>query len=347
MTCHKLVKFQPPSHATGSHARSHDSSHTIKVLLAEHQAAVEMRRIAFSWLRWVSIAVVAAILIIAAIRASSPRLHSRSGQALQSFPGNADASHLFRRAARCDWSTAGSDTPNPTQCQTYVRNGKAIYCMMNARNGVKQSEYQDFDALHENGWTETHDKLASAEEFRTETTGLETAFQKLRISSNYDQWVNLEQTHSENVPAGSTDSTATILPKLRQWSDVHGLCLQDYATVEEEQPEKLREIKHGFSYAISGQDMEDAIAMVLEVDEASDLRPWPGHKFTPNYPDPNKFYALLGASNVRGFGWLLATHKEDLGIKTIKAITIFNCPAVTASSGTFDQYCIYIEIGDA
>ncbi|KXT04794.1 hypothetical protein AC578_9664 [Pseudocercospora eumusae] len=344
-----------------------------------------MRHINLSRLRSVPTATVAAVLILVVIWASPPR----SSQALQASQGHSETSHIFRRAARCDWATAGAETPNPNQCQTYVRNGKAIYCMMNAHDGVKQSDFDNFDALEDNGWTETHEELASAEDFRAETTGLETAFQQLGISPNHDEWVNLEQTHSKNVPAGSSDATATIvrtgakyksfvnladgaivgvfnfgpnwmnnnrkpaplpvskLPKLRQWSDVHGLCLQDYAIVEKEEPEKLKEIKHVFSYAISGQNMEDAIEMVLEVDQASEVGPWPGQRFTPTHPDPNKFYALLGASNIRGSGWLLAQHKEDLGHKTIKAVTIFNCPAVTANSGTFDQYCIYIEIGDA
>ncbi|KXT16903.1 hypothetical protein AC579_4722 [Pseudocercospora musae] len=356
--------------------------------LPARQAVNEMRRINLSWLRWVLIAVVAAALIFAATKASPPRLHNRSGQALRSFSGSANTSHLFRRAARCDWSTAGRDTPNPNQCQTYVRNGKAIWCMMYAHHGVKPSDFDDFDALEDNGWTETHDQLASASELRTQTTGLELAFQQLGISSNYDKWVDLEQSHSKNVPAGSSDATATIvrtdakykslvnlddgaivglfnfgpnwmndnrkpaplpvskLPKLRQWSDVHGLCLQDYAIVEKEEPEKLKEIKHGFRYAVSGQNMEDAISMVLEVDEPSQVRMWPGRIFTRDYPDRNKFYALLGASNIRGFGWLLAQHKQEFGFKIIKAIHIFNCPAITGDSGTFDQYCIYMQIGE-
>ncbi|KAF7184914.1 hypothetical protein HII31_13726 [Pseudocercospora fuligena] len=350
-----------------------------------------MRHISLSWLRWVPIAVVAAALIFAATKASTPRLHNRSGQTLLSFSGSSNTSHLFRRAARCDWDTAGQDTPNPNQCQTYVRNGKAIWCMMYARYGVKPSDFDDFDALEQNGWTETHDQLASASDFSTETKGLALAFQRLGISSNYDKWVNLEQTHSKNVPAGSSDATATIvrtgakyknfynledgaivglfnfgpewmnknrkpaplpvstLPKLRQWSDVHWLGLQDYATVEEERPEKLREIKHAFRYAVSGKNMEEAIEMVLEVDQPSQVPVWPGKIFTRNYPDRSgeRFYALLGASNIRGFGWLLAQHKNELGFKIIKAIHIFNCPAVTASRGTFHQYCIYMQIGDA
>lgn len=258
-----------------------------------------MRRVNLSWLRRVPTVIVAAALILAVIWTSPPHIRSRSSQALQVSRGHSKTSHIFRRAARCDWSTAGADTPNPNQCQKYVRNGKAMYCMMNA--------------LEQNGWTETHDKLGNAADFRAETTGLETAFQQLGIHTNYDNWVNLEQTHSKNVPAGSSDATATIvrtgakyknlvnladgaivgvfnfgpnwmnnnrkpaplpiskLPRLRQWSDVFELCLQDYAIVEEEQPEKLHEIKHGFSYAISGQNMEDAIAMVLEVDEASEV----------------------------------------------------------------------------
>jgi ABC-type cobalamin transport system ATPase subunit len=42
--------------------------------------------------------------------------------------------------------------------------------------------------------------------------------------------------------------------------------------------------------------------------------------------EADMFYAILGTPNGAGSGFLLATHKTELGVKRFKSVTVWNHP---------------------
>jgi hypothetical protein len=59
------------------------------------------------------------------------------------------------------------------------------------------------------------------------------------------------------------------------------------------------------------------------------------------------FYAILGTPNGAGSGFLLATHKTELGVKRFKSVTVWNHPvAAPFGVGSFLKLMLSFEIED-
>ena len=124
----------------------------------------------------------------------------------------------------------------------------------------------------------------------------------------------------------STDDQAEVIP-LRQYSDVVFLAWQKAAG------DKIKGLKYIFRHHITNAN---TLAVILEVLEkrGEQAKPWPGLQISMTERDA---WALLGTPNGVGAAWLLIQHKEQLGMKSISAVTIYKCV------GAHYCLCFWIE----
>jgi hypothetical protein len=79
----------------------------------------------------------------------------------------------------------------------------------------------------------------------------------------------------------------------------------------------ISELNYVFRIEITNADTIKVIQRIL----GGAFRPWPG----VSVPMTNEAgLAMLGTPNGRGVAWLLATHKEQFGKKTIESVTVWS-----------------------
>lgn len=59
--------------------------------------------------------------------------------------------------------------------------------------------------------------------------------------------------------------------------------------------------------------------------------------------DSNQAKALLTVDNAVGVAWLLAQHKDSMGVKAIDRIVVFDC-GLNTGFGHMPQLCMYFHI---
>jgi hypothetical protein len=122
----------------------------------------------------------------------------------------------------------------------------------------------------------------------------------------------------------------TIVP-LKQYSDVVFLAWQKAAG------DKTKGLKYLFRHAINNEETKTVIREVL-AKRGTWGKPWPGLRIEMTEHDA---WALLGTPNGRGPAWILLQHKEQPGLKSFSAITIFSV------NGMF-SFCFEVEeLGDS
>ena len=107
--------------------------------------------------------------------------------------------------------------------------------------------------------------------------------------------------------------TAAETVPLKQYSDVVFLAWQKQAG------DNIKNLKHVFRHKIVNPATQNLLTAVLDKRNEK-LKTWPGTKISMVESDAR---AILGTSNGHGVAYLLAQHKEQLGVKVIDSVTIF------------------------
>jgi hypothetical protein len=107
-------------------------------------------------------------------------------------------------------------------------------------------------------------------------------------------------------------TTAKTVP-LKQYSDVVFLARQKQAG------DNIKNLKYVFRHKIVNSATQSLLKAVLEKRNEK-LKAWPGTKISMIESGAR---AILGTSNGHGVAYLLAQHKEQLGVKVIDSVTIF------------------------
>ena len=79
----------------------------------------------------------------------------------------------------------------------------------------------------------------------------------------------------------------------------------------------MRELNYVFRFEIRNPDTREVIERLL----GRTYRPWPGVDVQMSNPGG---LAMLGTPHGRGVAWLLATHKEQFGQRTIESVTVWS-----------------------
>jgi hypothetical protein len=245
-----------------------------------------------------------------------------------------------------------ADGPGSALYTTYLQKGALLYCKLHASaSDVDQSTWLNFNSLADYGWTanvETWASFSDGEKNALEAVGLST-----EQSANQMYWCNhdhdtihegVEYPHSDaqyanifnvdggaiiaNMNWGPTYTNEEIEPvPLRQYSDVVFLGWQQAAG------DKIKGLKYVFRHQVTNKD---SIAVIKEVLErrAAQAKVWPGLQISMTERDA---WAILGSPNGHGVAWLLLQHKKELGLKSVRAVTIYQC------GGQWFCLCFWIE----
>ena len=95
----------------------------------------------------------------------------------------------------------------------------------------------------------------------------------------------------------------------------------------------VRQLNYVFRFEIANADTKEVIRRILGGEES----PWPGVEVSMRDPAG---LAMLGTPNGLGIAWLLATHKDQLGTRTIESVRVW-----TGAVGTDGRlYHAYFKI---
>jgi hypothetical protein len=245
-----------------------------------------------------------------------------------------------------------ADGPGSALYTSYLQKGALLYCKLHASaSDVDQSTWLNFDSLADYGWTtnvETWASFSAGEKNALEAVGLST-----EQSANQMYWCNhdhdsihegVEYPHSDaqyanifnvdggaiiaNMNWGPTYMNEEIEPvPLRQYSDVVFLGWQQAAG------DRIKGLKYVFRHQVTNKD---SIAVIKEVLErrAEQAKVWPGLQISMTERDA---WAILGSPNGHGVAWLLLQHKDQLGLKSVRAVTVYLC------EGQWFCLCFWIE----
>jgi hypothetical protein len=223
--------------------------------------------------------------------------------------------------------------------------GSNLLCQLYASaSTVKGSAWKDPQSLEDYGW------VASDPEYKWEYNAPDNdigpALKDLGVSTDafdnikYGYWHQQESKHDGhtypatfgfyqnvfNVKAGviiadsnfgpdyekKFGTTAETVP-LKQYSDVVFLAWQKQAGGN------VKSLKYFFRHKIVNSATQTLLTAVLDK-RGEKLKTWPGTKISMIESDAR---AILGTSNGHGVAYLLAQHKEQLGVKVIDSVTIF------------------------
>jgi hypothetical protein len=223
--------------------------------------------------------------------------------------------------------------------------GSTLLCQLYASAPtVKGSIWKDPKALEDYGWVETDSEYKW--EYNAPDNDIGPALKDLGVSTDaFDNieigyWHQKESKHDGHTyPATSgfyqnvfnakdgviiADSNfgpdyekkfgnnAETVP-LKQYSDVVFLAWQKHAG------DRVRNLKYVFRHKIVNSATQGVLTAVLE-NRKEKLKVWPGTKISMIESDAR---AILGTSNGHGVAYMLAQHKEQLGVKVVDSVTIF------------------------
>jgi hypothetical protein len=225
------------------------------------------------------------------------------------------------------------------------KKGSNLLCQLYASaSSVKGSIWKDPQALEDYGW------VASDPEYKWDYNAPDNdigpALKDLGVSTDafdnikYGYWHQKESKHDGhtypatfgfyqnvfNVKAGVIVADSNFGPDyekrfgmaaetvpLKQYSDVVFLAWQKQAG------DNIKNLKYVFRHKIVNPATQNILNAVLEKRNEK-LQTWPGTKISMIESDAR---AILGTSNGHGVAYLLAQHKEQLGVKVIDSVTIF------------------------
>jgi hypothetical protein len=224
--------------------------------------------------------------------------------------------------------------------------GSSLLCQLYASaSTVKGSIWTDPKSLEDYGW------VASDPEYKWEYNAPDNdigpALKDLGVSTDafdnvkYGYWHQQESKHDDhtypatfgfyqnvfNVKGGVIiadnnfgpdyekrfGTTAETVP-LKQYSDVVFLAWQKHAG------DNIKNLKYIFRLKIVNPATQTLVTAVLDK-RGEKLKAWPGTKLSMIESDAR---AILGTSNGHGVAYLLAQHKEQLGVKVIDSVTVFD-----------------------
>jgi hypothetical protein len=245
-----------------------------------------------------------------------------------------------------------ADGPGSVLYTSYLQKGALLYCKLHASaSEVDQSTWLNYNSLADYGWTtdvDTWDSFSAGETNALEAVGLSTEKSANQMYwSNHDQdsiHDGVEYPHSDaqyanifNVDGGAIIANLNWGPKytneeielvpLRQYSDVVFLGWQKAAG------DRIKGLKYVFRHQITNKE---SIAVIKEVLErrTEQAKVWPGLQISMTERDA---WAILGSPNGHGVAWLLLQHKDQLGLKSVRAVTIYQC------EGQWFCLCFWIE----
>ena len=235
----------------------------------------------------------------------------------------------------------------------FLQKGASLYCKLHANaSSVDQSKYVNYEELADWGWFTSH---AAYDNFGDESDTLEALGLSTEDSANPQYWSN----HREKIiyegvtypatnaqysnifnadggaiiaemnsgPAHMGASINTLIP-LRQYSDVVFLAWQ------KEAGNRVKGLKYIVRHHIVNEEITAVIKEVL-TRRGEEEKPWPGLQISMTERDA---WALLGTPNGRGAAWMLIQHKVQLGLKSIRAVTIWKCAP--------DNFCLCFWLED-
>ena len=225
------------------------------------------------------------------------------------------------------------------------KKGSILLCQLYASaSTVKGSPWTDPKSLEDYGWAESDTEYKW--EYNAPDNDIGPALKDLGVSTDafdnikYGYWHTGESKHDGhtypptfgfyqnvfNVKSGVViadsnfgpdyekkfGTTAETVP-LKQYSDVVFLAWQKQAG------NNIKNLKYVFRHKIVNPATTALLTAVLEKRKEK-LKTWPGTKISMIEKDAQ---AILGTSNGHGVAYLLAQHKEQLGVKVIDSVTIF------------------------
>jgi hypothetical protein len=123
-----------------------------------------------------------------------------------------------------------------------------------------------------------------------------------------------------------------IYADITYWSDVVFIEWQSQAI---NRGLDIRELNYVFRLEIKNADTIEVVQRIL----GGEFRAWPGVDVQMS---DDAGLAMLGTPNGRGVAWLLATHKEQFGRRTIESVTVWSDPS--DSNDHQPVYNIYFKI---
>ncbi|USW50280.1 hypothetical protein Slin15195_G035990 [Septoria linicola] len=255
-----------------------------------------------------------------------------------------------------------------------VKKGQGLECMMKGDLGsAAPSAYQDINDLIKNGYRASFIDHPNSDYISD--LGLSKAFQDLGIP--FSGWTQMSAGNSFDVrdandnskvlypashatftseihlDAGAVVATQSYGPEymaekfglevqegqrstpLAKVSDV--LFLSWKKLINDRAKGGLRKLEHMFRWNTIVPEVQEHLKMVAGGKSIEQIGEWPGL----SYPMTElQGLATLSSPNAKGVTWLLGQHKEDMGVKTIDRVNIFNCPDTYGDA----QWCVYLHI---
>ncbi|KXT04822.1 hypothetical protein AC578_9668 [Pseudocercospora eumusae] len=283
------------------------------------------------------------------------------------------ANDLTRRYEECDW--ANLDVSGTSKCAEGVRYGDKVLCMLQKSAEDSKAEQSKFplsiaDMKSRYGWTTRPSQKSPT------GIGLHDAFAALNIRTDQNLWTYVEQDHDGTTEFPATHATyvnsfsasqGTILAEmnfgvewsytnydldlqfprdkivpLKQWSDVMFNAMKDIISRQGPDAFKNFNIEHVFQHNLIDDDVLAVLKSVIQSDslDRQDKR-WPGYQFDISTPQAR---AVLSVANAKGVWWMLGSHKNELRLKTIDQVNIFECSKISSRNG--ETWCIYFHVVD-
>jgi len=120
----------------------------------------------------------------------------------------------------------------------------------------------------------------------------------------------------------------------KQWSDLTFLTWQHLCSTA---GTDVGGLKYVFQVSISNTETEDMMDEALSRSGAT-YGDWENRQTW--YAGSEEYNALLGTPNSSGVAWLLINHKRQMGIKTIKAISVFESVDPLDKDETIKKYIL-------
>lgn len=249
------------------------------------------------------------------------------------------------------WPRAGD--PGSAIYTKSLKSGALLYCLLHgSASSTEPSRWVDFDSLAEYGWAtdvEAYDNTNQEMVGILNTLGVPTS-----VTSNQRYWCvhrddsihdgveypasNAQYVNVLNPDGGAViaemnygpmymDDTIEPIP-LRQYSDVVFLAWQQAAG------DRIKGLKYVFRHHIANKDTLDVTLEILQK-RGERAKLWPGYEISMTERDA---WAIMGTPNGRGAAWMLIQHKQQPGLKSIRAVTIYSCDK--------GHYCLCFWIED-
>jgi hypothetical protein len=126
-----------------------------------------------------------------------------------------------------------------------------------------------------------------------------------------------------------------IYADITYWSDVVFIEWQSQAI---NRGLDIRELNYVFRLEITNEDTIEVIQRIL----GGTYRPWPGVDVQMTEAAG---LAMLGTPNGRGVAWLLATHKEQFGKRTIESVTVWSDSNPNNLRPSYYAYFVIVPLG--